>query len=197
MRVALCLPAPPCLSPPITAARHLAVLARALPKIWSDARVMLSDVRAQYSSEQALLPRRSWHACHRCGIQALQAAPLVTRTAIFERRDVQETTGELRLLLCREKKGDSGRKSTSVVTACGIFINDVLDAVPIDKYFEMFKPGTGFEGGFIRLKMKLLSPEELKKRDSAAPVCLHITPAQLRVLAPPSRSHSSRRPTRR
>jgi len=35
----------------------------------------------------------------------------------------------------------------------GIFVDDILDAVPIDKYFELFKPGTGSEGGFIRVAM--------------------------------------------
>ncbi len=39
-----------------------------------------------------------------------------------------------------------------LVTAhTGIFVNDILDAVPIDKYFELFKPAAGGEGGFIRL----------------------------------------------
>ena len=28
-----------------------------------------------------------------------------------------------------------------------------MDAVPIDKYFELFKPGAGGEGGFIRISM--------------------------------------------
>jgi hypothetical protein len=39
------------------------------------------------------------------------------------------------------------------VAACGIFVADILDAVPIDKYFELFKPGAGGEGGFIRIGM--------------------------------------------
>jgi hypothetical protein len=33
----------------------------------------------------------------------------------------------------------------------GIYVSDILDAVPIDKYFELFKPSAGGEGGFIRL----------------------------------------------
>lgn len=32
-------------------------------------------------------------------------------------------------------------------------MNDIMDAVPIDKYFELFKPGAGGEGGFIRISM--------------------------------------------
>ena len=40
-----------------------------------------------------------------------------------------------------------------IVYAAGIFVDDILDAVPIDKYFELFKPGTGGEGGFIRVAM--------------------------------------------
>ena len=27
------------------------------------------------------------------------------------------------------------------MAACGIYMRDIIDAVPIDKYFEMFKPG--------------------------------------------------------
>ncbi len=33
----------------------------------------------------------------------------------------------------------------------GIFLKDILDNVPIDKYFELFKPMAGGEGGFVRI----------------------------------------------
>jgi hypothetical protein len=74
--------------------------------------------------------------------------------------EILNNSTELRLLLCREKEGN-GKKSTNVVTACGIFVKDILDAVPIDKYFEMFKPGTGKEGGFVRLKMNIISEADM------------------------------------
>ena len=45
----------------------------------------------------------------------------------------------------------------------GIFVNDIMDAVPIDKYFELFKPGQGGEGGFIRIGMDYV--KSLKDRD--------------------------------
>lgn len=32
-------------------------------------------------------------------------------------------------------------------------MDDILEAVPIDKYFELFKPKNGGEGGFIRVAM--------------------------------------------
>lgn len=32
-------------------------------------------------------------------------------------------------------------------------MNDIIDAVPIDKYFELFKPKAGGDGGFIRISM--------------------------------------------
>lgn len=32
-------------------------------------------------------------------------------------------------------------------------MSDILEAVPIDKYFELFKPNAGGEGGFIRISM--------------------------------------------
>ena len=80
-------------------------------------------------------------------------------------------------MLCREKRTGT-RVGTSVIAACGecqlrlclhhhgavqltlgsngnavpgIFVNDILEAVPIDKYFELFKPGAAGEGGFIRI----------------------------------------------
>ena len=42
-------------------------------------------------------------------------------------------------------------------------MNDIMDAVPIDKYFELFKPGQGGEGGFIRIGMDYV--KSLKDRD--------------------------------
>lgn len=41
----------------------------------------------------------------------------------------------------------------SAVCLTGIFVDDILDAVPIDKWFEMFKPAAAGEGGFIRVHM--------------------------------------------
>lgn len=77
-------------------------------------------------------------------------------------RDLFEGSSELRLLLCREQT-NNGRRSVHVVCACGIFVQHILDAVPIDKYFEMFKPGSGSDGGFVRLKMRLMSNSDMKK----------------------------------
>lgn len=45
----------------------------------------------------------------------------------------------------------------------GIFVNDIMDAVPIDKYFELFKPGQGGEGGFIRIGMDYV--KSVKEKD--------------------------------
>lgn len=82
-------------------------------------------------------------------------------------RDLFEGSSELRLLLCREQT-NNGRRSVHVVCACGIFVQHILDAVPIDKYFEMFKPGSGSDGGFVRLKMRLLSNADLVKKEKGA-----------------------------
>lgn len=73
--------------------------------------------------------------------------------------EITEDAKELRIILCKEKPregdGGSGRKSTSIVAACGIFVKDILEAVPIDKYFELFKPGAeGDLGGKIRITLK-------------------------------------------
>lgn len=77
--------------------------------------------------------------------------------------DLFEGSSELRLLLCREQTSN-GRRSVHVVCACGIFVQHILDAVPIDKYFEMFKPGSGSDGGFVRLKMRLMSNSDMKQK---------------------------------
>ncbi len=45
-------------------------------------------------------------------------------------------------------------------------MNDIMDAVPIDKYFELFKPGQGGEGGFIRIGMDYV--KSLKDKDGKA-----------------------------
>lgn len=87
--------------------------------------------------------------------------------------DVLEGAKELRLMLCREKRTEA-RTSTSVVAACGIFIEDILNAVPIDKYFELFKPGAAGPGGFIRISMNFEaaattpyhSPEDMRSAHS-------------------------------
>lgn len=58
----------------------------------------------------------------------------------------------------------------------GIFVEDILDAVPIDKWFEMFKPSAAGEGGFIRVHMSFSEddPAEARKASStdeaAAPI---------------------------
>ena len=41
-------------------------------------------------------------------------------------------------------------------------MRDILEAVPIDKYFELFKPGEGLEGGFIRISMNYLRPDQVR-----------------------------------
>lgn len=82
--------------------------------------------------------------------------------------EVLEGASELRVMLCREKRA-SGRVGTSVVAACGIFVADILDAVPIDKYFELFKPGAGGEGGFVRIAMSFYpDAASLKARKGGA-----------------------------
>ena len=47
----------------------------------------------------------------------------------------------------------------------GIFVDDILDAVPIDKWFEMFKPGAAGEGGFIRVHMSFSEGDPSESRD--------------------------------
>lgn len=57
-------------------------------------------------------------------------------------REVREGADELRLILCRKERNESS--SSSVIAACGIYMTDILEAVPIDKYFELFKPVSCF-----------------------------------------------------
>jgi hypothetical protein len=78
-----------------------------------------------------------------------------------------EGSGELRILLCQPKPKKAGEKQSSVVlAACGIYMKDILEAVPIDKYFELFKPGEGADGGFIRISMNYLKPDQVRNPDS-------------------------------
>ena len=78
-----------------------------------------------------------------------------------------EGSGELRILLCQPKPKQAGEKASSVVlAACGIYMKDILEAVPIDKYFELFKPGEGADGGFIRISMNYLRPDQVRNPDS-------------------------------
>jgi hypothetical protein len=63
-------------------------------------------------------------------------------------------------MLCKEKVSADGRKGVSVIAACGIFVKDILDNVPIDKYFELFKPNAGGEGGFIRIGIDFRTKED-------------------------------------
>ena len=50
-------------------------------------------------------------------------------------------------------KNDADSRHSGSRVHAGIFVEDIIDAVPIDKYFEMFKPGAAGEGGFIRVAM--------------------------------------------
>lgn len=86
--------------------------------------------------------------------------------------EVLDNASELRIMLCRDKlvplPGGGTRRSTHVVAACGIYVADILDAVPIDKYFELFKPAAGGEGGFIRLALDFAKdPAQLPQRRDA------------------------------
>mmetsp|Transcript_14255 Transcript_14255/g.43062 ORF Transcript_14255/g.43062 Transcript_14255/m.43062 type:complete len:220 (+) Transcript_14255:219-878(+) len=86
--------------------------------------------------------------------------------------DVLEGANELRLMLCKEKRNAAtGAVGQSIVAACGIYVDDILEAVPIDKYFELFKPKNGGDGGFIRVAMNFSteSPEEAAAGNQVAP----------------------------
>mmetsp|Transcript_29159 Transcript_29159/g.74399 ORF Transcript_29159/g.74399 Transcript_29159/m.74399 type:complete len:233 (-) Transcript_29159:390-1088(-) len=98
-------------------------------------------------------------------------AQLVGETVTWReelRMEVLEGSNELRLMLCREKFQGT-KRGTSVIAACGIFVSDILEAVPIDKYFELFKPNAGGEGGFIRICMNYVKDlSELTAKPAAS-----------------------------
>lgn len=51
-------------------------------------------------------------------------------------------------------------------------MSDILDAVPIDKYFELFKPSAGGEGGFIRLGLDYVKdPNDLPRTRGEDVMC--------------------------
>ncbi|KDD76519.1 hypothetical protein H632_c196p0, partial [Helicosporidium sp. ATCC 50920] len=43
----------------------------------------------------------------------------------------------------------------------GIYVRELVEAVPLDKYFELYKPGTGAEGGFIRVSVNFLQADQV------------------------------------
>lgn len=78
------------------------------------------------------------------------------------RVEVTDESKELRIMLCKDKaRASSGSKrNTSILAACGIYVKDILESVPIDKYFELFKPGEDRDralGGFIRVRLRTVS----------------------------------------
>ncbi|KAL4428126.1 hypothetical protein ABPG75_002215 [Micractinium tetrahymenae] len=75
--------------------------------------------------------------------------------------EVLEGASELRIMLCRPKQAGSER-SSSIVAACGIYMKDILEAAPVDKYFELYKPGGGSAGGFIRVAISFLEPDQVR-----------------------------------
>lgn len=76
--------------------------------------------------------------------------------------EVLEGASELRIMLCRPKQAGSERSSSSIVAACGIYMKDILEAAPVDKYFELYKPGGGSAGGFIRVAISFLEPDQVR-----------------------------------
>lgn len=79
--------------------------------------------------------------------------------------EVLEGANELRIMLCRPKETSGERSSTSIVAACGIYMKDILEAAPVDKYFELYKPGGGAAGGFIRVAISFLEPDQVRNGD--------------------------------
>ena len=55
----------------------------------------------------------------------------------------------------------------------GIFVDDIIEAVPIDKYFELFKPNMLGGGGFIRIHMNFVKDlSELQQQPGAREGCV-------------------------
>eukprot|EP00983_Pelagomonas_calceolata_P106730 1159266-Pelagomonas_calceolata.AAC.5 len=46
--------------------------------------------------------------------------------------------------------------SSRLCPLTSIFVDDIIEAVPIDKYFELFKPNLLGGGGFIRICMNFV-----------------------------------------
>lgn len=106
-------------------------------------------------------------------IKVVSSTKRVLANAISWQEDITceilEGASELRIMLCKEKRSPTtSRIGSSVVAACGIFVEDILDAVPIDKYFELFKPGAGGDGGFIRVAMNYDTQLAAAEQESSA-----------------------------
>mmetsp|Transcript_18208 Transcript_18208/g.47538 ORF Transcript_18208/g.47538 Transcript_18208/m.47538 type:complete len:213 (+) Transcript_18208:96-734(+) len=99
-------------------------------------------------------------------------APLIGETVTWREDivlEVLEGSNELRFLFCRDRY-HGGKRGTSVIAACGIFVDDIIEAVPIDKYFELFKPNLLGGGGFIRICMNFVKDlSELQQQPGQLP----------------------------
>ena len=47
-----------------------------------------------------------------------------------------------------------------MVAACGLFVKEIIAAVPITKQFELFRPKNAGAGGMIQVAMNFKTPEE-------------------------------------
>jgi hypothetical protein len=74
----------------------------------------------------------------RSGEAAALARPLfISKHPPARPSEVLEHANELRVMLCKDKvttlPDGTYKRGTQVVAACGIYVSDILDAVPIDK----------------------------------------------------------------
>lgn len=72
---------------------------------------------------------------------------------------MHEGCEELRLIVCR-KRVKNNVEGTSVVAACGLFVKEVIAAVPITKQFELFRPKNAGAGGMVQVAMNFKTPED-------------------------------------
>eukprot|EP01023_Acetabularia_acetabulum_P038770 TRINITY_DN37132_c0_g1_i1.p1 TRINITY_DN37132_c0_g1~~TRINITY_DN37132_c0_g1_i1.p1 ORF type:complete len:230 (-),score=59.24 TRINITY_DN37132_c0_g1_i1:283-972(-) len=63
--------------------------------------------------------------------------------------DIPEGAKEFRILLCHEKQLKGNKRAISVLAACGIYIQDIQDASPLQKTFQLYRPMQAGEGGSV------------------------------------------------
>ena len=64
----------------------------------------------------------------------------------------------------------------------GIYITEILENVPIDKYFELFKPSSGSEGGTIHIRVDFEAVDSAQANGQGEPCSCNKIPWQAKVV---------------
>ena len=110
------------------------------------------------SSSSAEQWQRRW-PCRVCSWRPRLAAPAHAaepahspqHPAALPQRNKKHRNNNAHLIVNGNKTITTTTTTITTITKKGIYVSDILEAVPLDKFFMLYRPGAGGEGGFIRL----------------------------------------------